>query len=57
MGKLNSNIPKTRGRISAQTRTTQRTGKIREQRRRTTVQTRKKIKRKVVNKYRGFWLW
>jgi len=56
MGKINSGVVKTRGRISAQTRTTQRAGNIRQQKKRVTVATRKNIKRKV-NTYRGFWLW
>jgi len=57
MGKLSSNTSNPRGRISAQTKTSTRTGRLIEQRRRTTVAIRKKLKRKVVNKYRGFWLW
>ncbi len=57
MGKLSSNTSKPRERISTQTKTSTRTGRLIEQRRRTTVEVRKKLKRKAVNKYRGFWLW
>jgi len=57
MGKLSSNTSRPRGRISTQTKTSTRTGRLTEQRRRTTVEVRKKLKRKAVNKYRGFWLW
>lgn len=44
------------GRISSQTKTSQRTGRVSQQRRRTTVQIRKRLKRKKINSG-GFWLW
>lgn len=57
MAKLSSSTTMPRGRISAQTRTAQRTGTLQQQKKRVTVQTRRKLKRKIVNKHRGFWLW
>ena len=57
MVKLSSNTSRPRGRISTQTKTSTRTGRLNQQQRRTTIEVRKKLKRKAVNKYRGFWLW
>lgn len=57
MAKIGYGSSTPRGRISAQTRTSQRTGRFKQQKRRTTVQIRRRIKRKKINNDRGFWLW
>jgi hypothetical protein len=44
-----------KGRISQQVKTSTRTGRLRQQSTKTTVATRKKIKKKINND--GFWLW
>jgi len=54
MARLNSGASSQRGRVSSQVSTTQRSGNISYQKQRTTVDVRRKLKRKVeeVN-----WLW
>ncbi len=57
MVKISSGAASPKGRISAQTRTSKRVGRLRQQGRRTTVQVRKKLKRNRIKNNRGFWLW
>ena len=54
MGKLKP-AASPKGRISNQVKTSTRAGRLRQQSTRTTVATRKKIKKKINND--GFWLW
>jgi len=56
MGKINSGRSSPKGRLSSQTRTTKRTGRISQQKQRITVAVRRQIKSKKINREVG-WLW
>jgi len=53
MARLNSGVKPTRGRVSSQVKTTKRSGNISQQKQRTTVDIRRKLKRKQPEN----WLW